>query len=405
MVTQISTVYFQAYQLAFDMARRAQMTMQVELGRSDLSFIGFGYWDSLKKGLLAAERLSSDLRRMESAYFANNTRELELTKHVSLAQVMPLSLLALRDTGQCTIQLPEWLYDMDFPGHYRRRIKSMAMTVPAVVGPYGGVHATLTLTRNVIRVAPGLNGQPYGDPLAAGGDTRFAAGHVAVDSIATSHGQNDTGMFDLSFNDERYLPFEGAGAVSEWTVTMPKAANAFDFSTISDVILHVRYTAMPGDLELAAAAGDNLDAQLPANGFRLFALKNEFADDWYRFLNPAPNTDQVLTLSLRPEQFPFYTRGKTINATEVDLFIDGRAEDMYGVSVAPPGAELPTATSDAPADAAYGNVPHYEAAVAPLAAATGDWKIQIKTSAAADLRSLTDIDISNAYLVVHFQTA
>jgi peptidoglycan hydrolase-like protein with peptidoglycan-binding domain len=406
MVGQISTVYFQAYQLAFDMARRAQLALQVELGRDDLSFITFGYWDSLKKGLLAADRLAADLRRMESAYYASNTRDLELTKHVSLAQVMPLSLLALRDSGQCTVQLPEWLFDMDFPGHYRRRITSVAMTVPAVVGPYSGVHATLTLTRNAVRVAPGLDGQPYGDPLTADpGDTRFATGHVACDSIATSHGQNDNGMFELSFSDERYFPFEGAGAVSEWTISMPKTANAFDFSTISDVILHVRYTAQPGDAELAAAAADNLAAVLPTSGMRLFALKNEFSDAWARFLNPPADTDQTLTVTLQAEQFPFFTRGTAIEVAGVDLFVDRPGNGAYAVKVAPPGVALPGATTDANPDPAFGNAPHYHAAVAPPSAATGDWTIQIRTGDAADLRSLTADEISNAYLVVHFQTS
>src|SRR5205085_8617661 len=127
------------------------------------------------------------------------------------------------------------------------------------------------------------------DPLSPNGDTRFTTNHVAVDSIATSSGQNDSGLFELSFNDERYLPFEGAGAASEWTIAMPRSANSFDFSTISDVVLHVRYTATAGDVALATAASEHLDATLPSSGFRLFALKNEFADDWYRFLNAPPD--------------------------------------------------------------------------------------------------------------------
>jgi hypothetical protein len=304
------------------------------------------------------------------------------------------------------VQLPEWLFDLDFPGHYRRRITSVAMTVPAVVGPYSGVHATLTLTRNAVRVAPGLNGQPYGDPLTADpGDARFATGHVACDSIATSHGQNDNGMFELSFSDERYFPFEGAGAVSEWTISMPKTANAFDLSTISDVILHVRYTAQPGDAELAAAAADNLAAVLPASGMRLFALKNEFSDAWARFLNPPADTDQTLTVTLLPEQFPFFTRGTAIKVAGVDLFVDRPGNDAYAVKVAPPGVPLPGATADADPDPAFGNAPHYHAAVAPPSAATGDWTIQLRTADAADFRSLTADEIANAYLVVHFQTS
>ena len=54
MVGQISGLYFQRYQLAYDVAKRAERAFRYELGLHDSNFIQFGYWDSLKKGLLAA---------------------------------------------------------------------------------------------------------------------------------------------------------------------------------------------------------------------------------------------------------------------------------------------------------------------------------------------------------------
>ena len=48
-----------------------------------------------------------------------------------------LAVLQLRTTGQCTVTLPEELFDMDGPGHYFRRIKSVAMSIPSVTGPIG----------------------------------------------------------------------------------------------------------------------------------------------------------------------------------------------------------------------------------------------------------------------------
>ena len=96
MVKQISTVYFQSYQLAFDMAKRAEAAMPLRARTTAMpkgGFIQFGYWDGLKKGLLAGERLANDLRRMEAAWYEQNTRRLELTKHVSLGQVDPLALV------------------------------------------------------------------------------------------------------------------------------------------------------------------------------------------------------------------------------------------------------------------------------------------------------------------------
>ena len=203
MLKQLSTVYFQSYQLAYDMAKRAEKSFQFELGKLDASFIEFGYWDSLKKGLLAGERLINDIHRMETAYFDEDKRELEISKHVSLAQFMPLDLLKLKETGDCTIALPEWLYDMDYLGHYRRRIKSVSITIPCVVGPYTSVNCTLSLTNNGIRVSDDVTGG-YGDPLSTN-TTQFFRNPVPIASIATSHGQNDSGMFELNFNDVTLL--------------------------------------------------------------------------------------------------------------------------------------------------------------------------------------------------------
>lgn len=85
MITQISQVYFQSYQLAYDIAKQAEKCYRFELGIEDSSYIQFGYWDSLKKGLLSGEKLQHDLRRLDAAYLEDNKREFELTKHISLA--------------------------------------------------------------------------------------------------------------------------------------------------------------------------------------------------------------------------------------------------------------------------------------------------------------------------------
>ena len=115
MVSQISSIYFLSYQMAYDLAKRAEKACQQELGLIESSFIQFGYWDSLKKGLLAGDSLAIDLRRMEKAYFDGNKREYEITKHISLALLDPIALLLLKQTGACFFNLPEALFDMDYP--------------------------------------------------------------------------------------------------------------------------------------------------------------------------------------------------------------------------------------------------------------------------------------------------
>jgi len=118
MISQISSVYFQSYQLAYDIAKRAERCFRYELGLSDSNYIQFGYWDSLKKGLLAGERLHYDLKRLETAYYEQNRREYELTKHISLEQLDPIALLKLRQNGECFLDIPETVFDMDYPSHY-----------------------------------------------------------------------------------------------------------------------------------------------------------------------------------------------------------------------------------------------------------------------------------------------
>jgi hypothetical protein len=117
MIGQIASVYFQSYQLAYDVAKKAERAFRRELGLKDSSFIELGYWDSLKK-VMAAERLYHDLKRMEVAYLDQNKREHEITKHVSLLQVNPMALIRLRQTGRCMLSVPEELFDLDCPGHY-----------------------------------------------------------------------------------------------------------------------------------------------------------------------------------------------------------------------------------------------------------------------------------------------
>ena len=85
MVSQTSELYFQSYQLAYDLAKKCERAFAFELGMDSPSMIRHGYWDNLKKGLMAGEYLHHDLKRLEVAYLDHNEREYELTKHISLS--------------------------------------------------------------------------------------------------------------------------------------------------------------------------------------------------------------------------------------------------------------------------------------------------------------------------------
>ncbi|MEU0094821.1 neuraminidase-like domain-containing protein [Kribbella sp. NPDC006257] len=310
MVGQLSASYVQAYQLAYDVAKRAERAYRHELGVDDSSFVKFGYWDSLHKGLLAGERLASDLNRMDAAFLDANVRELELSKRISLAQIDPKALLMLKETGRCFVTLPEALFDLDAPGHYLRRIKNVSVTVPCVAGPYTGVNLTARLLSSTVRVDSRLTDGGY---QRKPGDTRFRDYPGAMDSIVTSTGQDDSGLFETNLRDERFLPFEGAGVVSEWQLSLPDKFRQFDYESITDVVLHLRYTARDGGNALTQPVVNELDKALNswihAGGgkglFRLFSARREFADQWSRFLAPAPAaTTAAVTFTLSKSRFP-----------------------------------------------------------------------------------------------------
>jgi hypothetical protein len=322
---EISRLYYEYYRFAFDTARKAERTMKQELMRPELDaqdFIKFNYWDGGRKGLLSGEALHLDVKRMEMAYYDNNKRELELTRHVSLRQLDPLALLTLKATGTCQVTIPEWLYDIDCPGHYMRRIKSVALSIPSVVGPYTSVNCTLSLLKSSLRKSP----LPKDGEYARQGseDDRFVDYSGAIQSIVTSGAVTDGGLFETNLRDERFLPFEGAGAESAWKLELPNPQGypAFDYATISDVILHIRYTARQGvDPTKVKTALDNMFQQAgQSNLALLFSLRHDFPTEWAAFVNGA----SAFAATIRKDYFPYFTQGKQITITGLDLY----REDM-----------------------------------------------------------------------------
>lgn len=328
MIGQISSVYFQAYQLAYDTGRRAERAFRRELAVPDTDYVRFGYWDSLRKGLLAGDRLLHDIRRMEVAYLDQNAREYEITKNVSLGSIYPEGLLALQEKGACFIDLPEALFDLDHAGQYLRRIKAVNVTIPCVTGPYTSVPCKLTLLANRTRVDPRPTPQ-YA--LTGPDDQRFEFNSGGVRSVVTSNGRDDPGAFEFNLRDERYLPFEGAGVISSWRLELPGDLptdfRPFDYRTISDVILHVRYTAREGGETLRDAAtkklADALKAMEVDRGraglFRGFSGRHEFPDGWQAFAHMPDGQagNNVLSLPIVASRFPAFTSGRSVKITRI----------------------------------------------------------------------------------------
>lgn len=308
MLGQISASYFQAWQLAYRFALRVERAFHFELGPHDRgefdSYVRPDSWNSLHKGLLAADRLLFDLKRLEVDYMDRNRRELEITKHISLVRLAPTALRRLKEKGTCEIDIPDWLFDLDYPGHYFRRIKSVSLSLPCVAGPYASVNCTLTLTKSQIRKLP-KRADDESD------EDNLLRNFSSVQSIATSTGQNDSGLFEVNFRDERYLPFEGAGAISTWTLQLDRQDNLqLDFGTLTDVIMHLKYTARRASKQFETTRRDEMKNYLKGDSnpitHRLFVIKDEFPAEWHRF-TVTQDAKRVLTLDGLADRLPYFS--------------------------------------------------------------------------------------------------
>jgi Tc toxin complex TcA C-terminal TcB-binding domain/Neuraminidase-like domain/Salmonella virulence plasmid 28.1kDa A protein len=290
--TTLQRLYRNAYNAAFSMALLAEQAYRFERPADKSTLLGRDYWDQSKGGLLAGERLLLDLQALERRYLETDYRQLEVEQSFSLAQYDPAALAALRDVGACTFTVPELFFDLAYPGHYRRRTRAVRLSLPCVVGPYANASATLKQLDSEIRL------EPTASPIPV--PPRHST------SIAASSGQNDGGVFEFNFRDERYMPFEGSGAVSTWQLSLPKAFRPFDYGTISDVVLRISYTAEQDETlrnevdDALGAAALALGQRLKSDGLRLLlSLRRDLPDVWRKLVTTPAGSDVEVKIDER----------------------------------------------------------------------------------------------------------
>ncbi|WP_350305728.1 Tc toxin subunit A-related protein [Photorhabdus viridis] len=249
---RLAAIYFQFYDLAVSRCLMAEMAYCWETNDKSTHFIKPGAWQGTHAGLLAGETLMLNLAQMEDAHLKWDKRALEVERTVSLADVYTepskdridlateiTDLLEKRKDKLgndnngirlndnkliATVNLASLNIREDYPASVgeTRRIKQISVTLPALLGPYQDVQAILS----------------YG-----GGETGLAE---SCKSLAVSHGMNDSGQFQLDFNNGKFLPFEGIAVDDKGTLLL-SFPNATDkqqamLQTLSDIILHIRYT-------------------------------------------------------------------------------------------------------------------------------------------------------------------
>lgn len=346
MEKSLRSLYYQAYTLALNTARKAESSLSFEQGRGISLLRPGGYWDSSHDGLLAADHLHLDLKRLEAAHFDARDHDFEVSKTISLRQIDPLALLSLRLKGSTSFSLNESFFDMDFPGHYMRRIRSVAVSIPAVVGPHTNINATLQLTSHRYRVS--TSASKAVEYMAQDKDS-FRTDHIPISVVAISSGAGDTGVFDLTFSGPKYMPFEGAGVISSWRIDLPTEIRKFDYESISDVLIHIQYTAQEGGALLRAVANEAVRNTAKAiktegtqDGFwAMFDLKNDFINEWYGFSSrlvaakksSSDETTSKMELGNLKDRLPFWSRQQAKLEVRDIVWVSQNSKLINGISL------------------------------------------------------------------------
>lgn len=266
--SQTATLQATLFDVAVSLCNSAEACWQFETGQFDKRIVRAPIWQADRYGLNAGNELRLDLHRLESEALLRNERHLEVHKTVSLQALLDKGLVSTKDGtpveegarlgellsehGEVAFSLSETLFNEDYPGHYLRRLHSVALSMPALLGPYQNIRATLTQTQSRLLVKPDIEGVKFLTPKATRADDQGDGSNVmmslrARQQVCLSSANQDIGMVGNPEADDRYRPFEGTGAVSDWLLRFPRHTQQADtLASLSDVILEVRYHALHG---------------------------------------------------------------------------------------------------------------------------------------------------------------
>lgn len=273
------------FSVAVDLCNSAEACLQFETGNYDHQIIRPTVWAADRLGLNAAGNLKLELHRLEAEALLRHERHFELRKTVSLQALIEERLVfdkdgqpitdwqVLRDTlkkdGELAFSLSETLFNKDYPGHYLRRLHSVALSLPALLGPYQNIRATLTQKISRLLTRPDIEGVKFLTPglpeaIGPGQQDNVMMSLRPQQQVCLSTAIQDSGLFTAAQTDDRYLPFEGTGAVSEWHLRFPRHTEQAELiEGMSDIIVDVFYFALHGG-ELFERAVEDVLAELPA---------------------------------------------------------------------------------------------------------------------------------------------
>nr|WP_278185517.1 neuraminidase-like domain-containing protein [Pseudomonas viridiflava] len=280
MVARTSTLYAPAYDAVLSLCLAQENAWRFETGDYDRPrFIRTSAWNDNYRGMLAGESLQLDVQEMEAAYLQNHERRMSINKTISIRDLLGnsvdqwLQTLKSLSSTPLSFSLQSKDFDSNYPGHYLRQITHVSVSFKLKSdnpNSLQNLSAVLTQTGSTTLIKPDIEAAKllYG--------ARKAHPHIktnlrALQQIALSSTLSDDGrgvgkegwLCQLLFGDGRYLPFEGTGAISNWTLAFPDESVVKQFygedsekkerALLEDIQLHLVYTAADGGSEFAAS--------------------------------------------------------------------------------------------------------------------------------------------------------
>lgn len=266
LVARQEQIYGTAYDAVRSLCLGVEEAWRYEIGDYQReSFIDTTAWRDNYKGMLVGESLLNDLQHMENQYLLANERRLTIRKAFSLKARVGINhwVDSFKETAGSksrthTFEFKAVDFDQSYPGHYLRQLKYVSVTFVLKAGSkLEDLSAILTQTGSTTLLEANNDAvealyKPaikLKDPKPLLRNPRQNQ-QIALSSTVAEDGlgyEPGTWVYELMFHDGRYLPFEGTGAISEWTLEILGGAALKDPSIIEDITFNMVYTAKAGD--------------------------------------------------------------------------------------------------------------------------------------------------------------
>ncbi|PRN05404.1 hypothetical protein A0O30_08960 [Pseudomonas sp. LLC-1] len=290
LVTRQEYIYGAAYDAVRALCMSAEAAWRYEIGdyRRD-SFIDTTAWRVNWKGMLVGESLLVNLQQMENEYLARNERRLTIKKSFSLKKQLgngttendsKWAEIFKADAERTTplthsFEFKAEDFDKSYPGQYLRQLKYVSVTLVLKTDKkVEELCAILKQTRSATLLEPDKNaarsfypGKENDEDVTKARENPKLVLHnpredqqIALSSTVAEDGLGydaGTWVYELMFHDGRYLPYEGTGAISQWTLELLGDEGLLkDPSIIEDIQFNMVYTAKADDGEFIKQIGE-----------------------------------------------------------------------------------------------------------------------------------------------------